>query len=362
VLERSVSYGYDPVGNRTKVTESGTGVPPVQTSYAANNLNQYTSVAGSNLTYDANGNLTGHAGWVLSFDAQNRLTAMSNGGTNAVFYYDARNRCVKRTITKQGVVELYPTKVFYYDGWSLLEERDDAGNMLARYYHGAGIDELLARATPTGTVYYHQDALGSTVALTDGSGSVVESYRYDVYGSATVYDSSFIPQPSSLLGNRFLFTGREYLAELSLYDYRNRMYSQTLGRFLQVDPIRFDAQDVNLYRYAFNVPTSLADPSGEGIVDCAVLGAKLLAAKARLAKRVNERAAAIASGKCPDAGHDKAIEQAQRQVDRLQEQFDKHCKNDPSTYGELIGIVIIIGVGIGLAPITGGCSLAVCAI
>jgi RHS repeat-associated protein len=41
--------------------------------------------------------------------------------------------------------------------------------------------------------------------------------------------------------NRFLYTGREFLKEANLYDYRNRVYSAELGRFLQTDPIRFDA-------------------------------------------------------------------------------------------------------------------------
>ena len=40
-------------------------------------------------------------------------------------------------------------------------------------------------------------------------------------------------------GNRFLFTGREWLKDLKVYDYRNRMYQPELGRFLQPDPQEF---------------------------------------------------------------------------------------------------------------------------
>jgi RHS repeat-associated protein len=58
----------------------------------------------------------------------------------------------------------------------------------------------------------------------------------------------------SSTGARFLFTGRDWLAELGLYDYRNRVYSPDLARFLQTDPIRFSAGDVNLYRYVGNNP------------------------------------------------------------------------------------------------------------
>jgi RHS repeat-associated protein len=59
-----------------------------------------------------------------------------------------------------------------------------------------------------------------------------------------------------------LFTGREWITELGLYDYRNRIYSSELGRFLQTDPIRFDAGDVNLCRYVSNNPINLVDPDG----------------------------------------------------------------------------------------------------
>jgi RHS repeat-associated protein len=70
-----------------------------------------------------------------------------------------------------------------------------------------------------------------------------------------------------LLGNRFLFTGREYLAELGLYDYRNRMYSQVLGRFLQTDPIGLGAGDVNLYRYVQNGVPQGVDPLGLATIE-----------------------------------------------------------------------------------------------
>jgi RHS repeat-associated protein len=62
--------------------------------------------------------------------------------------------------------------------------------------------------------------------------------------------------------NRFLYTGREFLKEAKLYDYRNRVYSAELGRFLQTDPIRFEAGDGNLYRYVENDPVNWTDALG----------------------------------------------------------------------------------------------------
>jgi RHS repeat-associated protein len=66
--------------------------------------------------------------------------------------------------------------------------------------------------------------------------------------------------------NRFLYTGREFLKEANLYDYRNRVYSAELGRFLQTDSIRFDAGDGNLYRYVANNPINYFDPLGLELV------------------------------------------------------------------------------------------------
>lgn len=59
-----------------------------------------------------------------------------------------------------------------------------------------------------------------------------------------------------------MFTGREWLEKVGLYDYRNRMYSPVLGRFLQTDPIKFRAGDINLYRYVGNRYMYFTDPLG----------------------------------------------------------------------------------------------------
>jgi uncharacterized protein RhaS with RHS repeats len=47
-----------------------------------------------------------------------------------------------------------------------------------------------------------------------------------------------------------------------LYDYRKRFYSPSLGKFLQVDPLRFESGDLNLYRYVANSVPNFIDPFG----------------------------------------------------------------------------------------------------
>jgi RHS repeat-associated protein len=102
--------------------------------------------------------------------------------------------------------------------------------------------------------------------------------------------------------NRFLYTGREFLKEANLYDYRNRVYSPDLGRFLQTDPIRFDAGDVNLYRYVFNLPILLNDPTGEIAPVAIYIGAKAI--KGGIAGAVGGYTSALA-GQAQSGNFDK---------------------------------------------------------
>ena len=73
-----------------------------------------------------------------------------------------------------------------YDNWNLIAEFNPDGSQAAEYFQGPNIDETLARQGPGGLSYYHHDALGSTVALTDAGGDLIERYSYDVYGAPMV--------------------------------------------------------------------------------------------------------------------------------------------------------------------------------
>lgn len=253
--DRTVTYDWDPVGNKDTITDNGT-----PTSYTTNSKNQYTNVGGDALTYNANGDLKKFVGWSYTSDGQDRMTKATNGSTTVTFKYDARNRCVKRTING--------TKTFFYfDGWNLIDERNTNDVQLVRYVNGAMMDEILSKTSSGSSVYYHHDALGNVVRLTDNGGDVIEQYSYDVFGVPKFMSGGGSMISATAYGNRFLFTGREWIGEIGLYDYRNRMYSPQLGRFLQTDLLRFDANDINIYRYVGNNPISRVDPTGLGWVE-----------------------------------------------------------------------------------------------
>ena len=114
-------------------------------------------------------------------------------------------------------------------------------------------------------LYLHRDHLGSVQELTLGStGAIVESYRYDAYGTPTIQAGPTVPGFSPPW-NAFLYTGREYDFETDLYHFRARTYDPTVGAFLQEDPIGY-ADGLNPVAYVAGNPISLTDPWGSSAI------------------------------------------------------------------------------------------------
>lgn len=186
-------------------------------------------------------------------DAENKLTSAAKGGMSASYYRDPLGRICKSVVN--GVVTYN-----VFDGWNVVEY-NASGAKIEDTIYGDGSDEIICRTMGNTSYFYQQDALGN-VTHVYANGALAESYTYDAYGIVTIRTPSGAVIPNSAIGNRFMFTGREYLSEINLYDYRNRTYSPDLGRFLEPDPLGFAAGDENMYRYVGNNPVNGTDPFG----------------------------------------------------------------------------------------------------
>jgi RHS repeat-associated protein len=234
-----LAYSYDQAGRRTG--ESGSlatlAIPASVPNTTYDAANRLTSWGGSALSYDANGNLTALGSSTYTWDARNHLIATSDG--SGAFSYDALGR---RTSSSIGGV----TNSYSYDGLNPAMVNSDF------MIDGLGLDETYARVNSAGTTSYVSDAVGSTLALTNGGGATTASYSYEPYGNTTKAGAD---------DSAFQFTGRENDEASDLYYYRARYYSPQLGRFISQDPIGFNG-GLNWYAYADGNPISEVDPTG----------------------------------------------------------------------------------------------------
>lgn len=245
-----LTYTYDAAGNRIKQGGSfaRSTIPPALATASYNVNNQQTTFGTNTLTYDFNGNLqtvTDAGGTATySWNARNQLAGISATGFAASFSYDSFGRRTGKTI--QGT-----TTNFVYDGLNPVQEKAGA-TVTANLLTGLGIDEFLTRTDGAGTRGLLTDALGSTVALGDGTGTIQTQYTYEPFGYAS--------QTGSANTNSYKYTAREDDGS-GLYYYRARYYHPRLQRFIAEDPIGFRG-GINFYAYPSNDPINLTDPHG----------------------------------------------------------------------------------------------------
>lgn len=264
-------YGYDRAGQRISANIDRVPVELQRTSridrFNHNVADQLVSVNALAITYDADGNITSAplAGVRrdLEFDTQNRLRRI---GADELTY-DAEGVRVESTLGGM-------TTRYVYDASAgtprLLEERDESGTVRARYVHGIGL--TYREDANGGLQVYHYDSRGSTIALTDATGAISDTYAYDPWGKILGHEGSTVD-------NAFRFHGRHGVMDdgNGLLFMRSRYYAPELMRFVQRDPRRGGSlmSPISLHPYAFvNCDPILGvDPNGEFGFFGAVAGA-----------------------------------------------------------------------------------------
>jgi RHS repeat-associated protein len=256
----SQNYGYDSLGNRWLVSQTGlpnpvSYVPTASTWYSDPNPSSptYKPIADNRIAgdgYDNAGNLLTDGVRTFSYDAENRLKTAVVPNMPAISYaYDGEGRRVQKTVGST-------TTTYVYDAM---------GQLAAEY--GVPAD--------TGTDYLTADHLGSTRLVVSAAGDVKKRSDYVPFGEeipsgwagrGSDYSTGLYPTSTPDLVTQ-KFTGKERDAETGLDYFGARYFTGARGRFTSPDPLMGSAQLTspqtwNRYTYGINNPLRNTDPSG----------------------------------------------------------------------------------------------------
>jgi RHS repeat-associated protein len=239
-----MSYVYDSNGKVIQKTGTfaGTNLPGALASATYNANNQLTVRAATSYTYDLNGNLKTDGLNTYTWNDRNQMASIA-GGTPANSRYDALGR---RVIKTGGGI----TTGFLYDEDQPIEEFSGT-TPTATLLTGPGVDEIYSRTDSLGVRFFLTDLQGSTIAITDSTGTIQSSYTYEPFGATSSGGAGT---------NSFQYDGRENDGG-GLYYYRSRYYAPGIERFISEDPIGFGGGS-NAYAYVGNDPIDFVDPFG----------------------------------------------------------------------------------------------------
>ncbi len=201
----SFAWTFDNIGNRKTYATSGTPC-----TYAANELNQYTSIAGemtNSLTWDLDGNLLADGRYRNAWNGNNRLVTVesidsTNGSERVEFAYDYMGRLYEEKVStfNGSTWNYFRTNLWSYDGWLPLRRDAIHGETQAvdQWIHGldlsgdlqgaGGIGGFLSwsRSTDTKAFLYCGDANGNITELIESGNptNIVGAYRWDAYGNS----------------------------------------------------------------------------------------------------------------------------------------------------------------------------------
>ena len=257
----TVELGRDDAGQIISLLET---LSPDTASVVRGELRHLSSDAAGTLTtpgysFDARGRRTADPERRYLWDGADRLVAYGEGDTRVSFDYTARGELASRSDASEDRK--------FCPGYALPGDprlAELVGGTLERCYVYDPDGRLLyAVETPQGSPevrFFHFNHLGSTLFLTDGTGSVTDRYVYAPYGGVLRHEGSS-SQPFTFVGE----AGVVQEGASGLYGMRARWYDASTGRFLTRDPLWPDLTDprsLSPYSYAAGDPVSRSDPSG----------------------------------------------------------------------------------------------------
>ena len=204
--------------------------------------------------YDANGNMIAGpdltdtlnvAERTLTFNADNMPTSVTHttGGTILITYDGDGQRAKKEGLDS--------TTYYFSDVFEKIADAEVC-------YVFAGNLRVAMVKNYSEVVYFHKDHLGSTSAISDPDGNIVEETRYMPFGGTR-------GASAGLGATNYRFTDQELDPSSGLYNYGARLYDPMIGRFASADILvanPHSSQGYGRYAYVSNNPLIFVDPTG----------------------------------------------------------------------------------------------------
>jgi len=253
-------YVLDAEGQMPQMTED---LPTDVGALLWQQIREYSYDAANQITdtgyaYDQRGRRLADTERNYEWDSGDRLVRLSNRSKAIEHEYTSLGDVAERTEDQE-------TTEFGYNyalgGRAPVAERKGGGN--ERLYVQTPNGALAYSVEPdSGQVrFYHFDQVGSTLFLTDGTGSIIDSYGYTPYGRMVSHVGQS-DQPFTYVGEY----GVRQEFGTGVYQMGARYYDVETAQFLSRDPIWLwlvgDPRELNAYQYAAQNPVRYIDPFG----------------------------------------------------------------------------------------------------
>jgi RHS repeat-associated protein len=263
--DRATAFVYDKVGNRMQQEVMANNATITTTyQYDANDRLLKEKINGIDkvsYTYDDNGNTLTKTEYGKTtesiWDDRDQLAGAvikDSAGTviqRVGYEYDSSGIRVGQNV--DGAITKYLIDANLPYAQVLVEYRL-SGLVLVSYTHG---NDLIDQAQNEVTSFYHVDGLGSTRALSDNAGNLIDTYNYQSFGE--------LLNSTGANENKYLFAGEQFDPVLGDYYNRARYYDPEIGRFTQRDTWEGNnAFPISLHKYIYanENPILWTDPTG----------------------------------------------------------------------------------------------------
>ena len=232
--ENDHAYKYDQSGNRTDKNGE---------EFRYNDINEIVS----HQTHDPNGNPKTDEDKSYTYDALDRLIAVSSPEGTIKYRYDYQGRLLSKAINDNATFYLY-------DGMKEIGAADATGSLFEHRIlnptcHSERGAAVLLEINQQSYVPIH-DLFGNLTELYDMQGHQIESYKYSSYGEGLQEGI-----------NPWQYASKRLHHDTGLISFGLRFYSPKYGRWLTPDPAGF-ADGYNVYSFVANNPLTNFDHYG----------------------------------------------------------------------------------------------------